>query len=95
MLISTPTKFGTGIEIFGDYHDFRELHNFIHRASKNEIIPHKFQEFLLSLAYEVRKAYEGQREIKDFGNPVPVFEFETNILYVGFRCEWISYLVRL
>lgn len=95
MLISKPTKFGTGIEIFGDYNDFRELHSFIHKASKNDVIPYKFQEYLLGLAFEVRKAYEGQREIKDFGNPVPVFEFERNILYVGFRYEWISHLVSI
>jgi len=95
MLISKPTKFGTGIEIFGDYNDFRQLHSFIHRASENDVIPYKFQEFLLGLAYEVRKAYEGQREIKDFGDPVPAFEFETNVLYVGFRYEWISYLISI
>lgn len=95
MLVAKPTKFGSGIEIFGDYHDFRELHNFLHEASENDVIPYKFQEFMLGLAYEVRKAYEGQRQVKDYGRDFPTEKFEQKILYIGFKYEWISFLVTI
>lgn len=93
MLISKPTKYGTGIEIYGDYNDFRELHDFIHEASENDVVPYKFQEYLLGFAYEVRKSYEGSRETKDFSRFMPNFEFEKNLLYVGFRYFWIHHLL--
>lgn len=93
MIFAHPTKYGTGIVIFGDYNDFRALHSFIYEASENDIIPYEFQEYLLGFAYEVRKAYEGAREKKDCSQPMPHFEFEKNLMYVGFKYNWIDQLL--
>lgn len=92
MIYGKPTKYGSGIEICGDYNDFRELHEFIYRFSNIDKLPFKFEEYLLGFAYDVRKAYEGFREIKDAGHPLADQEFE-KLKYLNFRRLWIDKLL--
>jgi len=62
MLYATPTKRGTGLQLFGHRDDLENLHETLHflcGGAEGEIDRH---EHALSLAYEIRKAFEGQRE---------------------------------
>lgn len=62
MLYATPTKKGTGMELFGHRDDLENLHETLHflcGESEGEL---DRNEHALSLAYEIRKAFEGQRE---------------------------------
>ncbi|HXQ36376.1 MAG TPA: hypothetical protein VN843_20350, partial [Anaerolineales bacterium] len=55
MIFSKPTKYGAGIELYGDYQDLNSLRQTILDLSDGA------DEFVLGLAYEVRHAYEGAR----------------------------------
>ena len=83
MLTGRPTKFFAGIEIFGDSIDLRDLY----KVSRELIEPldDVQQEFLLSLNYEVRKAYEDRRESEVFG-------IDGELKYFGFKLIWPHFL---
>jgi hypothetical protein len=63
MLFAEPTKRGMGIGLYGDYNDLRNLHQTVHAlcGSDRDDLDHQ-KESTLHIAYELRKAYEGQRE---------------------------------
>jgi len=86
MLTSSPTKFGAGITLYGDAHDLRALRETIHKIADERIVDERFGNLMLSLAYDVRKAYEGSRESKRVGlqglNAVKYFS--VNILWPFF-----------
>jgi hypothetical protein len=83
MLIARPTKHFAGIEIFGDGFDLRELYSVT--SELMEKIDELHQEFLLSLNYEVRKAYNGDRESEVFG-------VDRELKYFGFKLLWPHFL---
>ena len=62
MLFSEPTKRGVGLTLYGDYIDLRSLHETVRVLCDNG--DNNQQEHVLSLAYELRKAYEEKREVK-------------------------------
>ena len=68
MLTSSPTKYGAGITLYGDAHDLRALHETIHKIASERHVDERFRFFMLSLAYDIRKAYEGARERKRIGH---------------------------
>jgi hypothetical protein len=87
MLIGEATKYGTGIILFGDYVDLINLHETIHTLSgDDESIE---TDYFLSFAYDIRKAYDGQREKKILGSGQ---EIST---YYGFKTFWIDFIVIL
>lgn len=61
MLQVSLLKNHAGIMLFGNYLSLRQLHTVLHEVS-NAVEHLDHNEALLSLAYDVRKAYEGQRE---------------------------------
>lgn len=65
MIFAEPTPFGAGLTLWGDYHDFRSLYQTIDKAVA--AAPHSIGDFIVALNYDVRHAYEGQREEKRFG----------------------------
>lgn len=70
MLSSQPTKYGAGITLAGDYADLADLHETIHYlASETGPLPPHHDEFALGLAYDVRKAYEGERRTGPTATP--------------------------
>ena len=83
MLIGRPTKFFAGIEIFGDSIDLRDLYTV--SSDLIERLDDVHKEFLLSLNYEVRKAYDGHRETEVFG-------IDSEIKYFGFKLVWPHFL---
>ena len=81
MLTSSPTKRGFGITLYGDYEDLGSIHKTIHKLCDSWLIAENEQnEDALSIAYEIRKAYEGKRE-------TIVFK-ETKNTYFSFNIDW-------
>ena len=62
MLLAEPTKHGAGIFLYGDYRDLESLHDTIHYLSDGIPLGGEFDDLVLELAYDVRKAMEDQRE---------------------------------
>lgn len=92
MLQIYPTKNGTGVQILGDYADLRTLHTTIHKLAERldpegEHTKGK-SELLMALAYDIRKAYSGQRDQEKLtldGN------YEVN--YFGFNFLWSDLII--
>lgn len=66
MLRAAPTKKGTGLTLFGHMDDLEGLHETIHFLCKVSGGGPDVHEHALSVAYEIRKAFEGQREVLEF-----------------------------
>ena len=87
MIFAEPTRYGAGIAIYGDYYDFKSLYETVHYLAHNVPLAGKFEEYVLGLAYEIRHAYQGDREIKQLGT----YEFSTDVekaTYIGFKALW-------
>lgn len=65
MLFATPTKKGTGLALFGHADDLENLHETIHFLCGESEGAQDQHEHALSIAYEIRKAFERQREVRD------------------------------
>lgn len=92
MIFSRPTKYGAGITLYGDLHDFRNLHEAIHTLSEADILRAGLADFVLGLAYEVRHAHQGDREVINL--PANMMETE-NTTYFGFKSIWPNFLYQL
>lgn len=66
MLHASPTKKGTGLVLFGCADDLKSLHETIHFLCGGPEGASYNQEDALSIAYEIRKAFEMKREIRSF-----------------------------
>ncbi|MDC0663572.1 DUF6904 family protein [Marinobacter sp. SS21] len=64
MLHATPTKKGTGLALFGHADDLENLHETIHYLCDAPNGAADQHEHALSVAYEIRKAFERQRETR-------------------------------
>lgn len=62
MLDFELTKHHTGLILWGDYWSLNRLYNFIHKVVDQSITIKDKEGFVLGLAYDVRKANEGQRQ---------------------------------
>jgi len=86
LLIAESTKYCAGIKIFGDYLDLKNFHETIHYLVEGVAIgghESTLGEFVLGLAYDVRHAYQRDREIQEFGS----FEHDS-VTYMGFSTLW-------
>lgn len=93
MLQGYPTKNGTGISIFGDYSDLYSLYSTVHEVTNaldesNERLNAQSQ-LLMNFAYEIRKAYSGQRLIEKMSFSGDGKELQ----YYGFQCVWTDVLI--
>jgi hypothetical protein len=83
MIKIVPTKRGAGITLSGDFNDLDSLYETVHFLA--ETAPYDAQDFLLSLAYEVRHALQGNRKVeKSNGNT-----------YFGVDIVWPIFLSQL
>lgn len=90
MIYSKPTKYGAGIEIYGDYQDLNSLRQTILDMSDSPVLNAGADEFVLGLAYEVRHACEGARETIILSLPgIP----PTSYFY--FRALWPIFLMQV
>lgn len=62
MLTYTPMKNFAGIRLSGDYTTLRSLHETIHRVADEDRLESD-SDILMALAYDIRKAYDGQRDV--------------------------------
>lgn len=92
MIFAKATKHGAGIIIHGDYYDLISLHETLCNLTENTVHGAAIEEFAMGLAYEVRKAYEGQREQHQFRREFLGNETDS---YFSFRKLWPAYLMQL
>ncbi len=70
MLLGSSTKYGAGFRLAGDHTDLCDLYETIHYfIPENSLIPPHHDEFVLGLAYDVRHAYQGDRDTQLINNP--------------------------
>lgn len=62
MLEFNLTRKHAGVEIWGDTWALRQVHELIHRVNEESPLIENKEGLFLGLAYDIRKAYEGQRE---------------------------------
>jgi len=93
MLQAHPTKNGTGVSIFGDYGDLNSLYETVHYVADALYEYNKEQngqhQLLMNFAYEIRKAYSGQRLTDEI-------QFDNNdqkINYYGFNIVWTDIIL--
>lgn len=79
MLQFELTKKNAGVIIWGDTWTLHEVYDFIHKINDNSPIIKNKESFVLSLAYEIRHAFDGMRK-KDvrerFEDKCPIYGFE-------------------
>ena len=93
MLQGYPTKNGTGLSIFGDYGDLSNLYATVHQIAESvDEYDDKLKgqnQLLMNFAYEIRKAFSGNRIIEKI-----VFDGDDKELeYYGFKCVWTDILI--
>jgi hypothetical protein len=90
MLTSAPTKFGSGITLYGDFFDLEAVHYTIHKIATDGFAEERIGDFILALAYDVRKAKENHRELRKLG-----LEKKDSVNYKGVAVLWPHFLVQV
>jgi hypothetical protein len=90
MLTSAPTKFGTGITLYGDFLDLETVHRTIHKIASDGTAEERMANFMLALAYDIRKAKENRRETRKLG-----VTKEESAKYKGVAVLWPFFLVQV
>ncbi|MBC8190834.1 MAG: hypothetical protein H8E18_00490 [FCB group bacterium] len=90
MLIARPTRHAAGIQLFGDAFDLESLHETIHHLCESSILVTHMEDYVLGLAYEVRKAFEGNR-LKESFETGP----DEKVEYYGVQLLWPQYLAQI
>jgi hypothetical protein len=82
MLECTLNKHHTGVTLWGDYMSLRHLHELIHTVVEGSVVIEDKEGFMLGLAYDVRKAQDGQRlQRKWKESPEPLVLYGVEILW--------------
>lgn len=90
MIILEPTPKNAGVTLYGDYNDLHALYETIHKIVSESQCAEHMGDFILGLAYEVRKAFEMQREEKAFGiDPMD------QVTYRGTQLLWPYFLLQV
>lgn len=80
-------KNNAGLAVFGDYESLRALHELVHRVNDQSILVHDKDGVLVEFAYEVRKAFQGDREVEQSVEAYP----EIGPRF-GFKVLWPEFL---
>lgn len=88
MILAEPTPLGAGVTIWGDYHDLRSLYDTVSRIA--DAAPGTLGDFMYGLSYDIRHAYEHQREEKAFGH-----DDLDKVTYLGERILWPHILAQV
>ncbi len=93
MIQAYPTKHGTGVAIFGDYGDLNALYETVHKIADSLDESNKFQkgqhQLLMNLAYEIRKAFSGNRLKEKF-----MYDGDgESVGFYGFQIVWTDILI--
>lgn len=57
-----------GLTLWGDYATLERLYEFVHKVVAESSVIEDKEGFILDLAYDVRKAFQGQRSKRDMGH---------------------------
>ena len=90
MLFGEPTKKGAGIILWGDYHDLDNLYETISKLSDSLGPEGSISDFVLGLCYDIRHAYQGDREIKKFGD-----DELSKVKYYGVKLLWPYFIIQV
>ncbi len=86
MLTGKITKNKMGITLMGDERDLESMHNTVHYLMDSFNAPEKEKNYILALAYDIRKAMEGMRI---------VYKKDGLKNYFGVNILWITYLYQI
>jgi len=89
MLKGEPTKYGTGITIYGDFHDLESLYDTMTTVAGPPEEQTADGLLFMSMAYDLRKSWQGMRETFEEN------EGDWKITYKGFNMFWPDFLVLL
>ena len=90
MITFESTKYAAGLTIWGDFWDLRSLHSTIHEITDAAAYRQEITDVALGLAYEVRHAYQNDREEKEFG-----FDDLDKVKYRGSYILWPYLLLQV
>lgn len=90
MLTSVPTKYGAGIRLYGDFLDFDTVHRTVHKIAKEGFAEERVGDFILGLAYDVRKAKDEMREKRRLQIPRG-----DKVNYKGVPILWPYFLIQV
>jgi hypothetical protein len=90
MLYACSNRKHSAIGIFGDYYDLKGVHTFVGDIASGNALPEQMREFLWSFAFDLRKAYEGSREVKKLG-----FDGLDKATYRGVYVYWPYFIAYL
>lgn len=90
MLYARSNRTYSAIGIFGDYYDLKGVHTVVSDVASGTVLSERMREFLWSFAYDLRKAYNGHREVKKLG-----FDWLDKATYRGVYIYWPFYLIYL
>ena len=90
MILATPTKYAAGITIYGDYNDLNGLRDTVLSLCDQNPLQASLTEFVMGLAYDLRHAYQKDREVRSFG-----FDEYDKVIYRGVSVLWPVFLVQL
>jgi hypothetical protein len=88
MLTGTPTKYGAGITLSGDFFDLMALRETITDLVYDNLNVYH-EEFVLALAYDIRHAYQGNREKDQLKTPYG------KVTYFSVNIPWPVFLVQV
>jgi hypothetical protein len=87
MLFAEATPMGAGVTLWGDYLDLRSLYDTVGRMV--DVAPGNIGDFIVALNYDIRHAYEHQRDEKTFGH-----DEIAKVTYLGEKILWPHVLVQ-
>ena len=90
MILTIPTKYAAGVSLWGDYWDLKNLHETIHSLVESTPFNEDTKEAILGLAYDIRHAYQRDREEREFG-----FDEYDKVTYRGEKVLWSAILFQV
>lgn len=88
MIFVRPTRYGSGAELLGDELDLRMLYDVLHQTATERVIASQLLDYMLCLAYDVRKAKDGQRETVKLG-------YDQELTYRSVKITWPALLIQV
>ena len=82
-------KNAAGVALFSDYLSLRRVHDIVHDVNERSTLIHAKEGFFLGLAFDIRKAYEGQR-LREKEDPM----YPEVGPRLGFQILWPTLLVQ-
>lgn len=90
MLFGEPTKKGAGLILWGDYMDLTNLYDTISHISDSSVLSGEMSDYVLGLNYDIRHAFQGMRESKEFGDDQII-----KAKYFGEKILWPHFVIQV